>query len=44
MPCEIWEDDPAMVAAIEDRFDLVDATNWPKRRDNEKAEKWQAHK
>ena len=30
-----------MVAAIQDRFKVVDARNWPKRRSNDNAEAWE---
>jgi len=41
-PNEIWEDDPAMVAAIQDRFKLVDARSWEKRRDNTNNQIWES--
>ena len=31
-----------MLKAIRDRFQLVDATNWPVRRDQTKAKEWEA--
>lgn len=40
-PNEIWEDDPAMIAAIQDRFKLVDARNWEKRRDDTNNKIWE---
>ena len=39
-PREIWPEDPAMVQAIHDRFKVVDARNWEKRRSNANAEAW----
>ena len=29
-----------MVIAMQDRFKLIDARDWPKRRDNENQEDW----
>lgn len=39
-PAEIWEEDPVLVAAIEDRFTVVDARNWTVRRDTTNADLW----
>lgn len=39
-PKDIWPEDEALVRAIQDRFKIVDATNWPKRRDNANQEAW----
>ena len=41
-PSEIWKEDPQLLAAIEDRFQLVDARNWPRWRDNANKEAWDA--
>lgn len=38
-PREIWSDSQ-LVSAIEDRFELVDARNWEKRRTSSNADKW----
>lgn len=34
-PKDIWSEDEALVRAIQDRFTVIDATQWPKRRNNQ---------
>jgi hypothetical protein len=41
-PMEIWGNDPTLAGAIMDRFELVDARNWTRKRDNKNIEKWAA--
>lgn len=39
-PRQIWEDDKDMQLAIQDRFEVIDMTDAPKRRDEKNADKW----
>jgi len=39
-PEQIWDKDSKMADAIKDRFELVNMTNFPRRRDNKNLEKW----
>lgn len=42
LPSEIWSDplDTATLEAMHDRFELVDASSWTRKRSNKNAEKW----
>jgi len=39
-PLEIWPDDKALREAVEDRFTVVDARAWERRRNDDNKNKW----